>query len=471
LCDGSVMVTASHLPSDRNGMKFFTTKYGGFQKNQIRRMIGLAQDHAQIWFNMGIIPPSSGPNAVFCNEFVHWMPYYQQQLETKLLHQVGGSDVLVAASTTSSLDSSPALRPLEGLKIVLNSGNGSGGFFQQVLQSLGANVDGSINVTPDPTFPQGIPNPENEKMVDATIRACELAHADLGILLDTDADRCGLVAPRQYSKHATTDNDSQHQQEYQPTDYEPINKNRLIALMGVIYARQSPGCAIVTDSVTSNGLATFLEKDLGLTHIRYLRGYANVIQKAKSIIELGIADAEVAIETSGHCAVRENGFLDDGTFTAVKVLGLLAQERMKEGLPSTAAAAATPPKSLLDLISNLQELDEVIEFRLPVLDGSAAAMGLFDFVALEIEALCDERGDWTVDRANLEGIRISTGESGGYFLLRKSLHDPVFCLQVEAPSKDDAKQSIVQPLLQMIHSESRIATTLDTCDLEQYVMK
>jgi phosphomannomutase len=124
-----------------------------------------------------------------------------------------------------------------------------------------------------------------------------------------------LVAPRTYKTTTTELKD----QQYQPTDYEPIDSNRLIVLMGVIYARQSPGCAIVTDSVTSNGLSTFLEEDLNFTHIRYLRGYNNVIQKAKSVNEGMSANAEVAIEKSGHCAVKENDFLDDGTFTALKV--------------------------------------------------------------------------------------------------------------------------------------------------------
>ena len=87
-------------------------------------------------------------------------------------------------------------------------------------------------------------------------------------------------------------------------NYEPLNRNRLIALLGVIYAKSSPGCTIVTDSTTSEGLGKFLEGNLGLHHFRYLRGYANVIRKAKEITESGVANAEVAIETSGHCAMN-----------------------------------------------------------------------------------------------------------------------------------------------------------------------
>jgi phosphomannomutase len=231
--------------------------------------------------------------------------------------------------------------------------------------------------------------------------------------------------------------------------------------MGVIYARQSPGCSIVTDSVTSNGLSKFLEEELDVRHIRYLRGYANVIRKAKSVNTDMSAIAEVAIETSGHCAVRENDFLDDGTFTALKVLGLMAQERRQSILKSRT--------SLLDLISNLEELDEVNEFRLRGKDGKLeSVVRLFDLIALDIEAYCEEQSEWSVDRSNLEGIRVSTGIDGGFFLLRKSLHDPVLCLQVEASCKEVAKSLIVDPLLRLFQAIPQTEKYLDLSAIEQY---
>ena len=41
-CDGAIMITASHLPSDRNGMKFFTTR-GGLESSEIKQLIALAE--------------------------------------------------------------------------------------------------------------------------------------------------------------------------------------------------------------------------------------------------------------------------------------------------------------------------------------------------------------------------------------------------------------------------------------------
>lgn len=56
--------------------------------------------------------------------------------------------------------------------------------------------------------------------------------ADLGIVLDTDVDRSGVVDRKG----------------------EAINRNRLIAFLATVVLRDHPGTTIVTDSTTSNGL-------------------------------------------------------------------------------------------------------------------------------------------------------------------------------------------------------------------------
>lgn len=222
--------------------------------------------------------------------------------------------------------------------------------------------------------------------------------------------------------------------------------------------RESPGCAIVTDSVTSEGLTPFLEKSLGLKHVRYLRGYANVINKARSLTENNVCNAEVAIETSGHCALKENDYLDDGTYTAARIIGLLAKERSVDAT-----------KSLLDLISDLQEMDEVAELRMSLRDESLeSTIQIFDLLSSEVETNCDvKKGKWVLDNDNLEGIRVSTGD-GGYFMLRKSLHDPVISLQVEAMTKDAAKTDVIQPLLEIFQHQPEVLSLLDFSSIVDY---
>jgi len=428
LCDGGAMITASHLPEDRNGIKLFT-KSGGYTKADIDTLIIGAIREARHWHDFGVLPPTSGDGAVDCTH-VDFMPHYRNRLRDAIIAEVGGGD-----------------KPLAGLKIVLNAGNGSGYFFNDILADLGADVSNSFLLTPDGTFPSGVPNPESTSMIAETKSKCEECCADLGILFDTDADRSGFILPRTVAKGSLS-------------AYEPLNRNRLIALLSVIFSSSSPGCTIVTDSVTSEGLAKFLTADLGLEHVRYLKGYANVIGKAVEITESGHGNAEMAIETSGHCAMKENGYLDDGTYTAVKIVGLLARTY------KTASGG-----SLLDLISGLQEKAEENELRMNVLDGSLeSTQDLFDQFARMIEAHTEGQNKvegWELDTENLEGVRVRTG-GGGFFMLRKSLHDPLISLQIEGDSTDEVRSAVISPILDMIRGDNDITNGLDIGVLREY---
>ena len=445
-------ITASHLPEDRNGLKFFSRSNGGLTHKDIDILAESTCAVARSWYDSGILPSTSGYGAVYCSDYVDYMPIYVESLRKAIY-----AELAATATTTNDNndenDTSSSL-PLAGLKIVLNAGNGSGYFFNQVLKACGADVSHSIHLVPNGTFPKptGVPNPEYKPMMDETIEACQACNADIGIMLDTDADRSGFVVPRRDSDGGFL-------------TYDVLNRNRLIALLGVVFADSSPGCTIVTDSVTSEGLATFLTKTLGLKHVRYLKGYANVIGKAKDITESGQGLAEVAIETSGHCALRENGYLDDGTYTAVKVVGLLAR-MMKKNKDSDISGTGT--SSLFDLIADLEELDEVQELRMEVIDGSLeTTKTTFSNLQSLVEKECANRSDWVLDEENLEGVRVRTSTTTGFFMLRKSLHDPILSLQVEGKDKHSVGESVVGPLSKLI-KDSEIMQLIDASALETY---
>jgi len=122
---------------------------------------------------------------------------------------------------------------------------------------------------------------------------------------------------------------------------------------------------------------------------------------------------------------------------------------------------------LLDLIADLQEAEFVREERLTLKDGSLdSAKRVFDIASSGIENLCAEQADWTLDEGNQEGIRVVTGNDGGYFMVRKSLHDPVLSIQIEATSLEDAKNLVVEPLVALFQSEEKIVSNLDFSALE-----
>ena len=87
-------------------------------------------------------------------------------------------------------------KPLAGLHIVVDTGNGAGGFFvDKVLNPLGADTSGSQFLEPDGHFPNHIPNPENKQAMEAIRQAVLSNKADLGIIFDTDVDRMSAVLP------------------------------------------------------------------------------------------------------------------------------------------------------------------------------------------------------------------------------------------------------------------------------------
>jgi phosphomannomutase len=289
--------------------------------------------------------------------------------------------------------------PLKGLKIVVDAGNGAGGFFvKEVLDELGADTTGSSFLEPDGTFPNHIPNPENKDAMKAICDATVASGADLGLIFDTDVDRMSAVL----------------------SDGTPINRDSIIALIAAILAPDYPGSTIITDSVTSDRLTDFLENTLGLKHLCYMRGYKNVINKCKELNKEGIV-SPLAMETSGHGCLKENYYLDDGAFLAVKLVIAVAKAK-KEG------------KTIDHLIEGLCTEFSDREVRFPIRTEDFKAYGASVLEAFQTRAA--QSGFELPD--SHEGIRVRfTGVCTGWMLLRASLHDPVMVLNLEGRTQRD----------------------------------
>ncbi len=384
--DGAIMITASHLPYNRNGLKFFDLD-GGLEKEDITSLLERAAE-----FTPGDAGTVSIPQ-------VDLISLYGENLREKIRMGVRAEDYA---------------HPLSGLHVVVDAGNGAGGFFvEKVLKPMGADTTGSQFLEPDGMFPNHIPNPENAQAMDAVQKATVQSHADLGIIFDTDVDRMSAVLP----------------------DGTEINRDAIIAMMAAILAPDYPGSTIVTDSVTSDRLTAFLEGTLGLKHLRYKRGYKNVINKQKELCSQGIS-CPLAIETSGHGAMSENFYLDDGAYMAVKLL-IAAAKMKREGKP------------LASLIQDLPPLCEAREYRMGLAGEDFAAYGRQVLDAFEQRA---RQKGYQVAPNSYEGVRLSfqTPEVQGWVLLRISLHDPLMPLNMEGnrPGDCDKLVKIVRELLE-----------------------
>ena len=366
----SVQITASHHPYDKNGLKFFTSE-GGFEGEDIKAILEIADTLTDV-----AVAESDA-------EKIDFMSQYSEILKNKIIDGINDGE-----------------KPLEGFHIVVDAGNGAGGFFDAMLRDLGADTTGSQFLEPDGMFPNHIPNPEDKTAMGFISDAVVNNNADLGIIFDTDVDRAACVA----------------------SDGKEINRNSLIALSSVIALENSKGGTIVTDSVTSSGLREFINEYLGGKHYRFKRGYKNVINKAIELNAQGI-DCPLAIETSGHAALRENYFLDDGAYLMVKIIILMAKLR-KEG------------KSIQSLLEPLKMPYAEKEVRYIIEEEDFRAYG--EKVIKDFERYCEQFPLIIPADDNREGFRVNFNKwcGDGWLLVRLSVHDPVIPVNMESDSED-----------------------------------
>lgn len=369
-CDGAVMVTASHLPFEYNGLKFFT-KDGGAEHEDIDFILNHANWETITWDNnQGKITADA------------LLDEYAKDLVNKIRVGINDKDHYE--------------QPLAGRHIVVDAGNGAGGFFaEKVLVPLGANISGSQFLEPDGNFPNHVPNPDNKEAMKSIQEAVLTNKADMGVIFDTDVDRSALVD----SKGDT------------------LNRNNLIAVISAILIKENPGTTIVTSSATSEHLKTFITS-LGGKQDRYITGYRNVINRGIQLNNEGIPTS-LAIETSGHAALEENYFLDDGAYLVAKIL-MADANLQKEG------------KDFSDLITSLKQPIETDEVRFKILTEDTHATGAKVMEAFKL--FIEKTTDLSIEPANLEGVRVNTtGHYGtGWMLLRMSLHEPLLVLNLES---------------------------------------
>lgn len=164
--DGGIEVTASHNPIDFNGMK----------------LVG-----------RGAVPISgdSGLNAI--KALAESLYSGQTELPARPIGSIQSID-LGAAYVQHLLDYID-LAKIRPLKIVTNAGNGAAGpvidALEQAFRQQQVPIEFiKIHHQPDPSFPNGIPNPLLPENRTSTAEAVKQHQADFGLAWDGDFDRC-----------------------------------------------------------------------------------------------------------------------------------------------------------------------------------------------------------------------------------------------------------------------------------------
>lgn len=267
--DGGIMVTASHNPSNYNGMKLvredaYPISEGSGLK-QIQKLTA-AGDWAR----------DSAGKVGRIREFNARSEY--------ISHLLGYVDM-------------QQLRPL---RIVTNAGNGCAGPVIDALESWLPFEFIKIQHQPDGAFPNGIPNPLLPENRSSTAEAVLTHEADLGIAWDGDFDRCFFF-----------DESGRFIEGYY-----------IVGLLASTLLAQNPGSKIIHDPrLTWNTIKAVKEAN-GLP-VQSKTGHAFIKERMRA------EDAIYGGEMSAHHYFRDFRYCDSGMIPWLLVVGLMSRKNEK----------------------------------------------------------------------------------------------------------------------------------------------
>ncbi|MDJ0655554.1 MAG: phosphomannomutase/phosphoglucomutase [Xanthomonadales bacterium] len=241
----------------------------------------------------------------------------------------------------------------EPLKVVVDAGNGIGGRVAPlVLEEIGCEAI-PLFCEVDGEFPNHHPDPSDPANLKDLIVTVESLDADLGIALDGDADRLGVVT----------------------REGEIIYPDRLMMMFAEDVLTRNPGAAIIYDVKCTGHLAKVILNHGG-SPIMWKTGHSLIKAKMKEV------SAALAGEMSGHFFFQERWFgFDDGIYAAARLLEILAADpsgasAVLEALPSSVST----PEIKVEMEEGahyrfMQEFQEVASFegaRITTIDGIRA---------------------------------------------------------------------------------------------------
>ena len=236
------------------------------------------------------------------------------------------------------------------LKIVIDCGNAVPGKIAPTLfRELGCNVH-PIFCEIDGSFPNHHPDPTVPKNLVALASTVLQKNADIGVALDGDGDRVGLITNR--GKF--------------------VDADRMLMLLVQSILPNSLGRAVVFDVKCSSKLAVLIEK-FGGSPIMHRSGHSFMKQKIEE------TDAILGGEFAAHIFIRDNWFgFDDGFYVAARLLRIISESDTSSdevfnqyvtGFSTSEIKVEVPEERKFLLMDRLLELASFPAAKLITLDG------------------------------------------------------------------------------------------------------
>ncbi|MCK9196805.1 MAG: phosphomannomutase/phosphoglucomutase [Syntrophales bacterium] len=339
--DGGIMVTGSHNPPDFNGFKICI-----------------------------------GPDTIYGDDIQE----LRRIMEKGSYDPVRAGDVSAGDITLTYQDylvRNVVVR--EGLNIVVDAGNGTGGLFAlPIFRRLGCRIT-ELYCEPDGHFPNHHPDPTVPENLKELISLVKEKKADAGIAFDGDADRLGII-----------------------TDQGNILwGDEILLLFSRSILKKNPGAAIIGEVKCSQTLYDDIAKNGGRA-IMWKAGHSLIKGKMKE------EHALLAGEMSGHLFFADRYFgYDDAIYAAIRLLEILSD---------------SAGKKISDIMADVPRTFTTPEIRIDCPD---------DIKFRVVEAVKDHFSrEYPI--IDIDGVRITFAD--GWGLLRSSNTQPVLVLRFEAIS-------------------------------------
>ncbi|MBR6163026.1 phosphomannomutase/phosphoglucomutase [bacterium] len=267
--NASMMVTASHNPSEYNGLKM-TCQRASLTEADIQRVkeITVEELNAQTQFG----------NHGMKIEFDIVKHYLENT--AKYFEQTG-----------------------TGIKVVVDSANATAGIIApQLYRELGCEVV-ELFSEPDGNFPNHHPNPSDEKTLDAIKKKVKEEKADVGIAFDGDSDRIGVI-----------DNEGNY-----------LTGDRLLYIYAsdivpeLVKRGEKP--AVVSEVKCSQVLFDSID-EMGGNAVMCKTGHGYIKSKMKE------TNAILAGEMSGHMFFKDRYYgFDDAIYAGCRIIEIIAKNK------------------------------------------------------------------------------------------------------------------------------------------------
>ncbi len=278
---------------------------------------------------------------------------------------------------------------IKGLKVVVDYGNGVGAISAKpVFEKLDIEVI-PMYEEPDDSFPNHLPNPHDIANLRALQKRVKKEKADLGVFFDGDADRCFFV----------------------DENGEVVLTEFIVGVLVEEELKKSSDKRVYYDLRFSRAVRDAIKENAGKG---VMMRVGNPFYKEKLVKEGGALAGEI----TGHIMFKDNFCMDDGLFSAIKLMNIICKKR----------------KSLSELVKPLIRYYKTDEINLEVEDKDK-----------KIKEFEKEFSDGKI--SHLDGITVEYKD--WWFNIRKSNTEPLLRLNVEAGSKklmEEKRDEIIKKL-------------------------